>query len=471
MSHNNIPTNLSELISETLNDKAVTNDSGFNSILKTLKKYHLWPALQIKKFKDNENLVLLHNSYKREDTQHFQNLYDQCRSVVIDLSLPLGQNTVVSYSYSIPIRIEYNEYETLSNPSIEKYQEAYDGTMITVYNYNGMWHFGTSCCTDVNSSKFPNPHKSHGSMLDEVLTKYLGEITSTVDTILNDDEKSIKLREKFTEKLNTVVAYEFVLLHHENIHIINYSDVLGLDYKELVHINSKDRVSLSEIDSSLCSLENLGIKYPKYYQNISDALSSFTISNTYGIIVKQYQSEQVRLYKISPKHISVKEETDPCNPNIWQNMLIVYMKNKQDYKISDYLVSYAPDLVLPTDDKGKTLDPTYIIHTMISTLKDVLYNLYILTTTYDSRTNRFNVIKDLDDLIPPILRFHLAQLRHRQITCHIGNILKPGQVYYYLCHCNNVKNIKLLIGFLANSSGYNIPEKAAICLSILNMLL
>lgn len=132
---------------------------------------------------------------------------------------------------------------------------------------------------------------------------------------------------------------------------------------------------------------------------------------------------------------------------------------------------YAPNLQLPYDDKGMPLDPTYLIHTMILTLKDVLYNLYIATTTYNSKTRRFKMNKELDQQFPPVIRFHLAQLRYRQQHEHFNSLLKPKDVYYYLCHCNNVKNIKLLITFLATSVGYNITERSALCLTVLNGLL
>ena len=44
--------------------------------------------------------------------------------------------------------------------------------------------------------------------------------------------------------LNSEHAYEFVLIHSDNKHIIDYTDVLGENYKELVHINTKNRITL-----------------------------------------------------------------------------------------------------------------------------------------------------------------------------------------------------------------------------------
>jgi hypothetical protein len=469
-----VPVNVYELISlvfqeyNSLNEKNIP-ETYANVLIKILKKFHLWPAMQVKKFKDNDSLVLLHNTYKRDDVGHFKELYDQCRSIILDFSLSLNNNVVVSYANNIPDRITMEEYTPCAT---DKYQAAYDGTMITVYNYNNQWHFGTSSCPDVSMSRFH--YKSHGDMLDDILMLYFRQ-HFTDEELQHGNKQCIsdKLRGLFTLNLDPALAYEFVLLHHENVHIIDYTDVLDSGYKLMYHINSKNRFTLAEADISSMPLGSLGVMYAPQFANIQEASVHNLTPYSYGFIIKKLMNENgnTRLYKISPPHIDFKEDTDPCQPNVWHNILMVYMKNRKDFQINDYIKTYAPNLQLPHDNKGRHIDATYLVHTMISTLKDILYNLYIATTTYNSKTNRFKMNKDLDKQFPPVIRFHLAQLRHRQQTDHPNTFLRPKDVYYYLCHCNNVKNIKLLVSFLATSVGYNIPERSALCLTILNGLL
>ena len=285
-------------------------------------------------------------------------------------------------------------------------------------------------------------------MLDEILYNYIKPQSDLSDI------SSQQLRDIFTSHLDTKIAYEFVLVHHENTHIVDYTPVLGEGYKHLCHINSKDRESLTEIDISNMPLQHLGVQYPAIFQNLEEAYKYMHCNlYSYGFVVKKVTSNGIKLYKISPPEIEIKEDTDPCNPNVWHNILMVYMKNRKDYKINDYIKTYSPNLQLPYDDKGKPLDPTYLIHTMILTLKDFLYNSYVATTTYNPKVNRFKMNKELDKQFPPVVRFHLAQLRHRQQTDHAGAMLKSKDVYYYLCHCNNVKNIKLLITLLTTHNG------------------
>jgi hypothetical protein len=147
------------------------------------------------------------------------------------------------------------------------------------------------------------------------------------------------------------------------------------------------------------------------------------------------------------------------------------MKNRADYQISDYINYYATNIEYPLDNLGRTIDPTYLIHTSICTIKDILHNLYTITTTYYPRYKRFKMNKELDKQLPPILQYHLAQLRHKQVTVYTEGIITPQNVYYYLCQNNNVKNIKSLIQFFASNTGYDIPQRSAMCFTILSSLL
>lgn len=462
------PSTIYELMNETFQEHINGSDSYYNALIKVMKKYHLWPSMQVKKFKNNDNLVLLHNTYKRDDVGRFKNIYEQCRSVVIDFTQK-NNNIVVSYANNIPIRTNFKEYYENYHES-DIYQEAYDGTMITVYNYDNEWYFGTASCPEVNMSKYANPNKNHGIMLDEVLLSYFRNHFNE-EIIEYSATVSKKLRDMFVSYLDPNIAYEFVLIHNENTHIIDYTNIYGLGYKMLYHINSKCRSTLVDIDVKNKPLASIGVRYPLYFKNIDDSIHHISHKLSYGVIIKKQYENEIKLYKISSPSIEFKEDTDPCNPNIWHNLLTVYMKNRKDFQINDYITNYNPIITLPIDDKGRNIDPTYLIHTMISTIKDVLYNLYIATTTYNTKTKRYKMNKDLDNQFPPVIRFHLAQLRYRQQFENTESILKPKDVYYYICHCNNIKNIKLLIALFATNTGYNISERASMCFSILNSLL
>lgn len=452
--------NLNNLISETYNDYNINNTNDYaKSLINILKKYNIWPLLQVKKFKGVKNLVLLHNTYIRDDIPDNKALYEQCRSVILDFEAPdKNKNIVVSYSNSIPQRMNACEYDYNDT---DEFYEAYDGTTITCYYYDNTWHIGTTSCPDINSSWFSHPTKTHGAMFDEVL--------------YNKFECKISLegvREYFTNMLDKDKTYMFVLLHYDNIHYIDYTTQIGENYMELMHVSTKNMYNYEEINIQDQPLSNLGLKYPKVFKDNNDAYNYLVNINpsSYGYIIKRKVENEYKLAKISSDKIAYRENTDPCYPNPWLNLLATYMKNRVDYHINDYIRDYNPNIEKLYDNNGKEIDPTYLIHTTISTIKDIIYKLYVATTTYNSKKNIFKMNKELDSQLVPILRFHLGKLRKRQITIY-SKMITSRDVYYYLCHCLRPNDIKQLIHLISTTSGYDITERSTMCLVTMNKLL
>lgn len=459
-----VPKNLKQLID------CVKDNAGNLDIFGVIKKYKFWPALQVKKLYNNPNIVLLHNTYKRTDVAHFQELYDQCRSVVIDLAAENDKNIVVTYSQSIPIRYTDTEYIKISTDQ-DTFELTYEGTVITVYNYDDKWYFGTTSCPSVDSSRFFHPTKTHGQMFNEAIAK----VTNSDLPVSKED--GIEIRNKFTSFLDKTKAYAFILVHHENKHIIDYSSVLGENYATLVHLSTIDRVTLSPIVDN--DIKKVVYSQDVKFANISDAMNYLrTNATAYAIMVSTPDNKK---YKVSLDSIVEREENDLGNPNVWQNMLWVYIKNRPNYKITDYQEQYAKDLEIPKTVRGRELAPTYLIHTVICTMRDILLKLYNLTTTYDVETHRYQLNKDADSIYPSIIRFHLAQLRNIQITKHKFAPLTDKAVYQYICHNQSLKNLRLLIKYFGEACDpaklagkgipYSLPTHIAECFTILDKLL
>ena len=215
------------------------------------------------------------------------------------------------------------------------------------------------------------------------------------------------------------------------------------------------------------------ITYPKQFNNSEEAFNHMNNkeNNSYGCIIKRNSNGYTHLAKISPHEVKYREDTDPCNPNPWYNILSTYMKNRVEYHINDYIRDYNPSIEKLYDTNGKEIDPTYLIHTSICTIKDVLFKLYSATTTYNTRKNLFKMNKEIDKDFAPLIRFHLAKLRRRQITVYIGNTVGSRDVYYYLCHCLRTNDLKQIIQLLTSTTGYEINERSLMCLVTLNNLL
>jgi hypothetical protein len=79
--------------------------------------------------------------------------------------------------------------------------------------------------------------------------------------------------------------------------------------------------------------------------------------------------------------------------------------------------------------------------------------------------------KDIDNKLPPILQYHLAQLRRQQVTIYVEDTISDKEVFCYLCYSNPIKNIIALINFFATNSGYDLSTRSSLCFTILNNLL
>jgi len=463
-----LPASLQELLISVQENLHLTNGNVANALVYTIRKFKFWPALQVKKFFSNPHLVLLHNTYKRIDVDHFQKLYDECRSVILDLNQPLDKQVIVSFPGNIPERITDTQYETIKK-STDKCEETFDGTVITIYNYEQKWYMGTASCPTIDSSRYFHPTKTHGNMFDEALSK----IYNT--SIPTDKQSSMNLRKMFTDELDHNKVYSFILVHYQNSHTIDYSSRFGTEYANLVHILTKSRNSIIEDDISSKPFSQKGILYTTRFNSPDEALQYIqTTDNTFGLIITD---ENGKRWKVSREEIIKHEEYDLGNPNVWYNMIAVYIKNQQHYKIIDYQRDFCPNLEIPKNSQGQELAPTYLIHTVICTMRDILLDAYIQTTDYNSKTKRYWMNKDSDKEFEPIIRFHLAQLRNIQLVYHNHAMLTPKAIYHYICHHQTIKNLRLLIKFFATKwfpkrAGHtNVPTRTEECFYILNNLL
>jgi hypothetical protein len=433
---------LQSLIQETYTKYNGTTDYP-SVLLSILKDKHYWPQIKIKKFKNNKSLCLLHNSYKRNDVDEFKELYDECRSVILDFSRSIGNNVVISYANSIPTRVSLHNYINNQYEPTDLCYTAMDGTLITVYYHNDSWNFGTSCCPDINNSKFSHPIKSHGFMFYEVLYEIYKNNVDMFDPNITNI-----LKELFTANLSKLYSYEFVLIHHENKHIIDYTSQLGENYKCLFHINTRNRITLTDEDIKTQPLSYLGIKYPHLFSSLEEAIN-YAQTNNGSLIIKKTNN---KLLKVSNDKLYHQEEVHSNNYNKWYNFLYVYMLQKNNYDINSYIQEFYPELI---NEQSVQTDISQIF--MIMT--DIIYNLFITTTNYYPKYKRFKTNLDIDRTLSPLMRFHLAQLRHQQTTLYSKAIITKKEVFDYLCHSNNIKNIKKLILHFSTSLIYDIPEE------------
>ena len=476
------PPNLNSLLDDVFIEiKRVQEKFGENvnrdeCLRNVIRWKHYFPQLQVKTFFDKSGLTLLHNTYKRTNVSHFDQLYSQCRSVVIDLHSPQGKNVIVSLSSRIPERMCVDAYKLFQLPT-DKCEMAFEGTTIAVYYHDNVidpskseWKFGTSSCPTIDSSKYFHPTKTHGQMFDETLVKLL-DIDDEVKCLEGTTTKSVFVRDAFTKHLHKENTYMFLLIHHENKHLTDHSDQFGDEYMELVHIDTTNRESMFSYDLSYDEnhIDIPNLLYSRKFDDSQFAINWLDTSmseHTHGFIVKR---ENGVILKVSSSDFITKEEENLGHPNPWHNMLWVYCKNNPQYKVDTYMRKYLNrNDIKPVYYNGQRMSPTFIIHTSICSMRDVLLNLYNYSTEYNVHTKRYTVNKEIDSQYSNIVRFHLAQLRFIQISTHTHKPIDSKCIYHYLCIHNSTKNQRILINHFAQNDLFGIPIQNQECIRVLD---
>ena len=175
-------------------------------------------------FKDYEDvgLLLIYNDFNKSDKSDWEK---ECRSLVMDRDTL----EIVSYSCSDPICNADAKHYLLNNDTSSKQLicQCYEGTLMHLFNHNGEWFYSTRRCLYSGDSVWKS-NKSHDQMFQESLKR------------LNITD--------LTEQLSTDHCYYFILMHHENINVVDYTSKFGENYAKLALAIVREKSTQLEID-------------------------------------------------------------------------------------------------------------------------------------------------------------------------------------------------------------------------------
>ena len=175
-----------------------------------------------------DGLMLLYHKYDSPVTTELER---ECRSLIID------RETLKLKSYSCETPrlnkdgMEYLVTHSMSNLIINP---CYEGTYLSVFFHNGKWYVSTRRCLNSQDSVFNVTEKSnpmsHYEMFEDVLQS---------SGYANFNE--------FSEKLNPENSYYFILIHHQNMLMIDYTESFGENYKRICLTTVRDS-EMRELD-------------------------------------------------------------------------------------------------------------------------------------------------------------------------------------------------------------------------------
>ena len=400
----------------------------YNSLYEYFTKNHKY-NLYVKKYDDNEQLLMIHNNQHNFNSNE---IYKECRSIIIDTSD--NKTKIVSYSHDNVLYSIIEEIKIEDNDIIE---ESFEGTMVNVFNFNDKWYFSSTKCPSIDKSYFFSDKKSHGEMLDEILKQYYP----------NTDN----VREEFVKNLNKDKCYYFIILHHENKYIVDYSSIYGNDYKKLVHIITRDK------NTQIEEYDTLNLDYlikPNKFNNLSEAKEWLNNDNDKeGLIIKRINKENNKniLIKIPSEQYTLIRIEKPNFSNIWVGCIEIFQRNNVLYNPDNYLQKYYPEKI------KSNIDITGVLHFIFKNLSYELYNIYIFFTEYNKengtyeKQNKEIYNKLFDDHKLNTLNKQIQKLQYYQykylkksyrmndILNHLRNHTCPQDIY------NMIKEHKVLV--------------------------
>lgn len=275
--------------------------------------------------------------------------------------------------YSGPM-LKNNLRDNINSNILSDYQdkiyESIEGTQVNIY-YDNKWNISTKRCFDINESKYGSD-LTHGNMLDDIID-----------------------RSKLFSKLDTNKTYHFVLVHKDNMHLI--------DVKEncLYLIAVRDKLNnFEKVNIDLTEFKDFDtIKYPKEV-TIKEFEEWNNKLDHQGIII--FKDDHI--YKLYTKEYIEKYKENPLIYNLLEKYIYKFQHNKLS-KDNEYV---------------------HIVN-LFKLLNSLLYNMINHFTEYNEMNGTITYIKknneDYDKLTGP-LKYILNYLQN------LPNILKQKTITY-----------------------------------------
>lgn len=343
--------------------------------------------------KDNEdnNLAIIFNNFTK-NTNILTPLEKECRSIIID------KNTldIICYTYN---DILYNDdaklylaniYESDIHSDIE-IQECFEGTIMTLFFSNGTTYLSTRKCIDSKKSIWRSD-KSYYELFENVLTsKYNMNF------------------ETFSNKLNKKNYYVFVLIHHENQNLVDYSDRFGKEYKEIMLTSIHDNVTHVDLLLKANIFENeddnvsIKISVPETHNdftlldthNKEDDLNGIKCPlKTEGLLVKikMNDTNKIQILKFHTNSYRMMDDLKVNNNNLYQGYIELYQKDK----LSKYLTYFTEDAQIYNPlFSEEPYDTVGVIDAVFKVLTSELLELYKLLWDLKDNTHKNTSLYDM----------------------------------------------------------------------------
>merc|ERR1711871_426313 len=343
----------------------IKNSDNTENLISTLYKKGI-----MSKYYSDEKLLLVYTKFEDQPfVSSNMELKNECRSLIVDVE----EKSIVSYTCNTPIcNLEAMNYLLGHNENQMSIYKCYEGTLMSLFYNRDKWYLSTRRCLDSRKSVWNN--NSHFNLFMSVIK-----------------EDGFEEFDDFTKNLNTSYCYNFILIHHKNKNIVDYTSEFGEEYKKLCLAFIRNKDDLREIDyetmSDVFSVNNhRNIFIPEKVNSLQEYNSKINnydnedmmMCKDEGIIIKLKNEQSVNIYlKLQTypyqfnKAIGLEKNIFKGFINLYQNdKLFNYLENNSN------LVNYKK-IVKPMNTQ-ESYDTIGVVDSVFKVCTSELYELFKL---------------------------------------------------------------------------------------------
>ena len=386
------------------------------------------------KYNEEDNLMLLYHKFDLPTNSEFE---QECRSLVLDMDTL----KVISYTCPNPITNRSAQQFLLNNNDLTlDIYKCYEGTVISLYNHKNKWYVSTRRCLDSKDSIWTDTN--YYEMFMDVIKK---------ENITFDE---------FVSKLNPDYGYYFILIHHKNKHVINYSEQFGSDYTKLCLVFVRDKETQCELnDYEFNDYQHIFKPEKTTMDEFSAENNKLTVNvNTEGIIIKTVKDNKNYLFKLQTNSYQFNKAIGP-DSNIFKGYLYLYqngtlknyIQNNEDHKNLESIVNPY--------NNSESFDTVGVVDCVFKVLTSELFELYKLLWKLNNGQHQ-NL--DLYNILPKEFKDILYGLRGLYFKIKADKkLFGIKDIYQYIKTidveqlCALIRQRKLMFNWVAISNNQN----------------
>lgn len=339
---------------------------------------------------NDDGLLLFYHKY---DVPCSSELERECRSLIVDKETRM----IKSYSCETPLLNKKGmEYLLSHSDSKQIITPCYEGTLLSLFHHNDKWYLSTRRCLNSQESIFNQETKvSHYDMFEDILKK-----------------SGYESYEVFCSGLEKTHSYYFIIIHHMNRHLIDYTSQFGKSYSKLCLVSIRD-VHMNEV--SLYEGEFSFVKEHIFIPKKMETIDEFVVENNNtkyddipsneGIVIRIWNDETIKYNLIKLQNNSYQfHQVIGTDSNIFKGLIYLYQNDKlkdffkQNVKMQNIQKITNPFNTTEAYDTIGVVDSVFKVCT--SELFELFKNLWSIKTGKHQNIELYNLLpKEYKDIM------------------------------------------------------------------------